>query len=162
MSDTKYEVELWKSDDAEEMHLFMLKGDQRGAAYVLGYNPKLFAGEEIRDFLARHGYRSGAAALHLRDVERCFPGEARKTRGEEVMRAIIAARQAALERGQEPDHVLVPAGDERALADAIETDVGFGHPGRPLFGRIPDELRLFGMRVILARTSEVIAWRAAR
>lgn len=82
------------------------------------------------------------------------------TRGEEVMRAIIAARQAALERGVEPDHVLVPAGDERALADHLDETEPVHRPR--LNGRLPDELRLFGMRVILARTSEVIAWRAAR
>jgi hypothetical protein len=47
-------VEKWKSDDAEEVHLFV-QHDQRGYAYVLGYNPKLFAEEDVRSFLRRHG-----------------------------------------------------------------------------------------------------------
>jgi hypothetical protein len=49
-------VEGWHSDDAEarEVHIFR-DSDQRGWAYVLGYNPDLFDEEDVRSFLRRHG-----------------------------------------------------------------------------------------------------------
>lgn len=47
-------VEVWRSDDAEEKHLFR-KHDQRGWAYVIGWNPHLFSDWDIRVLLRSKG-----------------------------------------------------------------------------------------------------------
>lgn len=47
-------VEKWTSEEAAEVHLFR-ENDQRGFAYVLGFNPALFPEDDVRAFLAAHG-----------------------------------------------------------------------------------------------------------
>lgn len=47
-------VERWKSGNAKEAHLFRKK-DQRGWAYILGWNPNLFSDKEISKFLKERG-----------------------------------------------------------------------------------------------------------
>lgn len=50
----KLKVEVWKSDQSqEEIHLFV-EGERND--YVLGFNPKVIAVEEVRSFLADKGF----------------------------------------------------------------------------------------------------------
>lgn len=49
-------VEKWKSGQAREVHIF-IKNDQRGWAYVIGYNPRLFSKKDIKRFLKKKGIK---------------------------------------------------------------------------------------------------------
>lgn len=55
MEDSPILVERWYSEDrtAAEVHVF-LKDDQRGYAYIIGYNPTIFSKENVMEFLAKH------------------------------------------------------------------------------------------------------------
>lgn len=61
-----FEVERWTSDNAEEIRLFLLRGDARGSAYVLGYNPKMIGHTEVELFLRDRNFHLAADTLHER------------------------------------------------------------------------------------------------